>query len=55
MSSYPVDKMFQEMAFIAYHFHWAKDELLDMPHGERHRWIKEISDVNRRINEGRGR
>ena len=55
MSSYPSDKLFQEVAFIAYHFHWSKDEILEMPHSERHRWIKEISDVNRRINEGRGR
>lgn len=25
-----------------------------MPHVERHRWVKEISEINRRINEGKG-
>lgn len=25
-----------------------------MPHAERHAWVKEISDINRRINEGKG-
>jgi hypothetical protein len=55
MTSYPLDKLFQEVAFIAYHFHWSKDEILEMPHSERHQWIQEISDVNRRINEGKGR
>jgi hypothetical protein len=55
VNSYPLDKLFQEAAFIAYHFHWSKDEILEMPHSERHQWIKEISDVNRRVNEGRGR
>lgn len=38
------------MGFIAYHFHWSRDEILDMPHKERHRWVQVISEINRKIN-----
>ena len=38
------------MAYVAYHFHWTRDEILDLPHRERHRWVKEISKINKKIN-----
>ncbi len=46
--------MYQEVAYVAYHFHWAKDEIEELPHKERHRWIEEISAINARINESSG-
>ena len=27
---------------------------MSLAHGERHRWIKEISEINRKINQGAG-
>lgn len=42
----------KEVAYIAYHFHWSKDEVLAMEHGERQAWLREIADINRRMNEG---
>ena len=44
--------MTKEVAYIAYHFHWQKAEVLDMTHKERHQWITEISNINTRINSG---
>ena len=38
--------LYEEVAFVAYHFGWSHDEILDMPHWERHRWCDEISDIN---------
>lgn len=38
------------MGFIAYHFNWSKDVILDMTHKERQNWAKEISKINERIN-----
>ena len=38
------------MGFIAYHFNWNKEEILDMTHSERQKWAKEISNINERIN-----
>ena len=49
--SYPLDKLASEVAYVAYHFHWSLEEILDMEHQERHLWIKEISDINSKINE----
>ncbi len=43
--------MFREVAYIAYHFHWSKDDLMDMAHPERRHWVNEISFINREMNE----
>lgn len=48
--SYPLDNIFKEVAFIAYHFHWDRDRLLDISHRERHEWVKQISAINEKIN-----
>lgn len=42
------------MAYVAYHFHWAREEILDLPHRERHRWVEEISKINKKINTSSG-
>jgi hypothetical protein len=54
IACYPEDRLFQEAAYIAYHFHWRKDEILDLPHRERHKWVEEISKINKRINKSAG-
>ena len=51
--SYPLENIFKEVAFIAYHFHWSREEVLALPHKERHAWVKEISGINERINKSR--
>ncbi len=42
------------MAYVAYHFHWSRDEIMTLPHKERHRWVREISEINRKINDSAG-
>lgn len=49
MKVYPRDRLYEEMAFIAHHFHWGRNELMSLPHGERRRWCREISAINRRM------
>ncbi|MES2938110.1 MAG: DUF6760 family protein [Pseudomonadota bacterium] len=39
------------MAFIAYHFHWTHDQIMDMEHRDRRRWVTQISTLNQRMNE----
>lgn len=51
--SYPLENIFKEVAFIAYHFHWDRTSILDLTHKERHQWVKEISGINEKINGGR--
>jgi uncharacterized protein DUF6760 len=48
--AYPVAQLYGEMAFIASHFHWSSETLLTMEHGERRRWCREISSINRSLN-----
>jgi len=50
MKTYPVDKIYEEIAFIAYHFHWSYDDIMNMEHSERKRWCEEISKINNKIN-----
>jgi len=54
MEVYPTDRLYEEVAFVAYHFNWSHDEVLAMPHGERQRWCEEISAINERMNDERG-
>lgn len=51
--SYPLENIFKEVAFVAYHFHWDRDRILELPHKERHAWVKEISTINEKINSNR--
>ncbi|MBQ1500538.1 MAG: hypothetical protein IIZ38_19705 [Sphingomonas sp.] len=51
MKAYPLHQLYGEMAFIAYHFHWPSAELMALEHAERRRWCREISDINRRLDE----
>jgi hypothetical protein len=37
------------MAFVAYHLHWGREELMQLEHAERRRWCREISAINRRL------
>jgi hypothetical protein len=47
---YPLNALYEEVAFLAYHFHWPHDDVLNLEHGERRRWVEEISAINERIN-----
>lgn len=52
-AGYPLDQVFEEVAFVAYHFGWDHRAILEMPHWERRRWCEEISHINERMNEER--
>ena len=51
ITGYPLEQLYEEVAFIAYHFHWPPDQVLTLEHLERRRWVKEISNINLRLNE----
>jgi len=46
---YPLDRLYEEMAYIAYHFHWPYSEVMRMDHQERQRWVDEIAAINTRL------
>ena len=51
MKAYPSAQLYEEMAFIAFHFHWSHAELMALEHAERRRWCREISAINSRLDE----
>jgi hypothetical protein len=51
MTTYASDRMFEEIAYVAYHFHWSLEEILDLEHPLRQRFVEEIGRINRRIAE----
>ncbi len=51
MIGYPSDRLFEEVAYIAYHLHWSQDEILRLEHRDRLRWVAEVATINHRINE----
>ena len=52
---YPLDQLHEEVAYLAYHFHWPLDQILSLEHADRRRWVEEISKINRRLNGDEGR
>ncbi len=49
---YLLSKLYEEVAFIAYHFHWSAESVMQMEHADRRRWVAEISAINHLRNEG---
>ena len=50
--TYATERLFEEVAYVAYHFHWSFEELLDLEHPVRRRFVEEIDRLNRRATEG---
>jgi hypothetical protein len=50
---YPLQTLYQEVAFVAYHFHWPHETIVNLEHADRLRWVKEISAINERKNSER--
>ena len=45
------ERLFEEVAYVAYHFHWSFDEIADLEHPLRRRFVDEIIAINRRSRE----
>jgi len=55
MTGYPLERLYEEVAFIAYHFHWPLEEIMMLEHRDRQRWCEEISKINQRLSKNRER
>ena len=49
MTAYAPDRLYEEIAYVAYHFHWSLQEILDLEHPVRRRFTEEIGRINRRL------
>jgi hypothetical protein len=48
----PPERLFEEVAYIAYHFHWPLAEILSLENADRRRFLDEIAALNRRAEGG---
>src|SRR5262249_14063917 len=49
--SYPSDRIFEEVAYVARYLHWPYDQVMALDHRERQRWVTEIARTNEALNE----
>jgi hypothetical protein len=47
--TYAMERLFEEIAYVAYHFHWPLEEILDLDHALRQRFVQEIGRINDRL------
>ena len=48
---YATERLFEEVAYVAFHFHWSLDEILDLEHADRQHFVRQIAGINRRLND----
>ena len=49
--TYAVEGLYEEIAYVAYHFHWSHEEILDLEHLRRKTFVQEIAKINHRLNQ----
>jgi uncharacterized protein DUF6760 len=50
--TYAAETLIEEVAYMAYYFHWSMDDILDLEHPTRQQYIAQISRINEQISEG---
>ncbi len=46
-----LERLFEEVAYLAYYFHWPYEQIMGLEHRERQQWVAEVARINQRINE----
>ena len=44
--TYPAESVYEEVAYVAYHFGWSREEILDLEHAERREYVARIARLN---------
>ncbi len=50
--TYATERLYTEVAYVAYYLHWSRNDILDLEHAERQRYVVEIGELNHRIRQG---
>lgn len=50
--TYATDRLHEEIAYVAFHFHWGLEEILDLEHRDRRRWADHIASLVARTSGG---
>ncbi len=49
--TYAAERLWEEVAYVAYYLHWSLDSILDLEHPARHRVISEVGSINTKLSE----
>lgn len=41
--TYATEALHEEVAYLALHFHWSLDDLLDLEHADRQRFVAQVA------------
>ena len=52
--TYAPDRLFEQVAYVAYYLHWPLDQILDLEHPLRERMIDEIGRIHAQLDELEG-
>jgi hypothetical protein len=44
--TYPAESLYEEVAYVAYHFGWSREEILELEHAERREYVARIGRMN---------
>jgi hypothetical protein len=47
--TYAAPRLYEEVAYVAYYFHWSLNEILELEHPVRQRFVEEIGRINRSL------
>ncbi len=50
--TYATDRLHEEIAYVAYHFHWSLESILDLEHRDRRLYTEQIASLVTRGAEG---
>ena len=50
--TYPAESIYEEVAYVAFHFGWSREEILDLEHPERREYVDRIARFNTRGQRG---
>lgn len=45
-----LDLLYREVHYLAYHYHWSEQEIMEMPREKRHKYIEVLADELERLN-----
>jgi len=43
---YDQERLYEEISFIAFYFHWNLEDILQFTHSDRRRWVEQISKLS---------
>ncbi|WP_174248478.1 DUF6760 family protein [Streptomyces hoynatensis] len=46
--TYAADRIHEEVAYLAFHFHWGLDQILDLEHADRLGYVNQIARLTGR-------